>query len=58
MEFYKLEAMFTFTVGVGFTALIMSLVILSIALKAWAVNSEQPLQWNQTFVLEGQEISS
>ncbi|KAJ5570621.1 uncharacterized protein N7459_010051 [Penicillium hispanicum] len=42
MEFYELDAMFTFTVGMGFTAFIMALEILAIALKAWAVKREQP----------------
>ncbi|KAL2831544.1 hypothetical protein BDW59DRAFT_169780 [Aspergillus cavernicola] len=41
MEFYELDAMFTFTVGMGFTAFIMSLVILNIAIKAWAVKRER-----------------
>lgn len=38
MEFYELDAMFTFTVGMGFTAFIMSLVVLNIAIRAWALN--------------------
>ncbi|KAE8140479.1 hypothetical protein BDV38DRAFT_279980 [Aspergillus pseudotamarii] len=41
MEFYKLDAMFTFTVGMGFTAFIMSLVVLVVAIKAWAVRCER-----------------
>ncbi|KAL4917395.1 hypothetical protein BDW62DRAFT_218208, partial [Aspergillus aurantiobrunneus] len=41
MEFYDLDAMFTFTVGMGFTAFIMSLVVLVIAIKAWAVRRER-----------------
>lgn len=49
MEFYDLDAMFTFTVGMGFTAFIMSLVILNIALKAWAVKREQRPQLNGSF---------
>ncbi|KAJ6000353.1 hypothetical protein N7481_000762 [Penicillium waksmanii] len=40
MEFYELDAMFTFTVGMGFTAFIMSLVVLNIAIKAWALKHE------------------
>ncbi|KAF7713651.1 Uncharacterized protein PECH_001124 [Penicillium ucsense] len=40
MEYYDVDAMFTFTVGMGFTAFIMALEILSIALKAWAVKRE------------------
>ncbi|KAL5340572.1 hypothetical protein BJX70DRAFT_101128 [Aspergillus crustosus] len=44
MEFYSLDAMFTFTVGMGFTAFIMALVVLAIALKAWAVRRER--RWN------------
>ncbi|KAJ5569993.1 uncharacterized protein N7459_009423 [Penicillium hispanicum] len=41
MEFYELDAMFTFTVGMGFTAFIMSLVVLAIAIKAWAMKRER-----------------
>lgn len=41
MEFHELDAMFTFTVGMGFTAFIMSLVVLNIAIKAWAVKRER-----------------
>ncbi|GFF31084.1 uncharacterized membrane protein C3B8.06 [Aspergillus udagawae] len=40
MEYYNLDAMFTFTVGMGVTAFIMACEILSIALKAWAVKKE------------------
>lgn len=36
-----MDAMFTFTVGMGFTAFIMLLVILAIAIKAWAVRREK-----------------
>jgi hypothetical protein len=32
--------MFTFTVGMGFTAFIMSLVVLNIAIKTWALKRE------------------
>lgn len=42
MEFYEVDAMFTFTVGMGFTAFVMALEVLVIALKAWAVKREQP----------------
>lgn len=42
MEYFELDAMFTFTVGMGFTAFIMALEILVIALKAWAVKRHQP----------------
>lgn len=42
MEFYDIDAMFTFTVGMGFTAFIMALEVLAIALKAWAVRREHP----------------
>ncbi|KAJ5659953.1 hypothetical protein N7507_006404 [Penicillium longicatenatum] len=41
MEFYELDAMFTFTVALGFTAFIMSLVVLTITIKAWAVKRER-----------------
>ncbi|KAI2795160.1 hypothetical protein POX_a01765 [Penicillium oxalicum] len=40
MEYYEVDAMFTFTVGMGFTAFIMALEISFIALKAWAVKRE------------------
>ncbi|KAL1849801.1 hypothetical protein Plec18170_007322 [Paecilomyces lecythidis] len=41
MEFYELDAMFTFTVGMGLTAFIMSLEVVNIAIKAWAVERER-----------------
>lgn len=44
MEYYKMDAMFTFTVGMGFTAFIMALEVLFITLKAWAIKREQPSQ--------------
>ncbi|KAJ5621702.1 hypothetical protein N7528_006485 [Penicillium herquei] len=44
MEFYELDAMFTFTVGMGFTAFIMALEVLVVTLKAWAVKREQRSQ--------------
>lgn len=44
IEFYELDAMFSFTVDVGFTAFVMACVILSIALKAWAVKRESKPQ--------------
>lgn len=44
MEYYDIDAMFTFTVGLGLTAFIMALEILAIALKAWAVKRERPSQ--------------
>ena len=49
MEYYKIDAMFTFTVGLGFTAFIMALELLAIALKAWAVKREQPPQLTYRF---------
>lgn len=42
MEFYEMDAMFTFTVGMGFTAFIMALEVCFITLKAWAIKREQP----------------
>ncbi|OJJ40305.1 hypothetical protein ASPWEDRAFT_102709 [Aspergillus wentii DTO 134E9] len=42
MEFYELDAMFAFTVGMGLTAFVMAWEILTIALKAWAVKREAP----------------
>lgn len=41
MEFYNIDTMFALNVGIGFTALVMALEILAIALKAWAVKREQ-----------------
>lgn len=40
MEFYELDAMFAFTVGMGLSAFIMAYAILCIALKAWAIKRE------------------
>lgn len=41
MEYYELDAMFTFTVGLGFSAFIMAYEVLVIAIKAWAVKRAQ-----------------
>ncbi|KAJ6170979.1 hypothetical protein N7470_000046 [Penicillium chermesinum] len=49
MEYYELDAMFTFTVGMGFTAFIMALEVLAIALKAWAVKREHRPQLTYRF---------
>ncbi|KAL2828964.1 hypothetical protein BDW59DRAFT_142599 [Aspergillus cavernicola] len=40
IEYYELDAMFTFTVGMGFTAFIMALELVIIAIKAWAIKRE------------------
>jgi hypothetical protein len=40
LESYKLDAMFTFTVTMGLTALIMAWTTVLIALKGWAVRRE------------------
>ncbi|KAL2865531.1 Ytp1 family protein [Aspergillus lucknowensis] len=40
IEYYELDAMFTFTVAMGLTALIMAFEIVVIAIKAWAVKRE------------------
>lgn len=42
MEAYDLNAMFTFTVGMGFTAFIMAWELIVVSLKAWATKREQP----------------
>ncbi|KAL5334742.1 hypothetical protein BJX70DRAFT_349009 [Aspergillus crustosus] len=42
IEFYELDAMFTFTVAMGFTAFIMACEIIFIAIKAWAVKRQAP----------------
>ncbi|KAL2799629.1 hypothetical protein BJX66DRAFT_293336 [Aspergillus keveii] len=44
IEYYELDAMFTFTVAMGFTAFIMACEILIIAIKAWAVKREARLR--------------
>lgn len=44
MEYYEVDAMFTFTVGMGLTAFIMALEVLFVTLKAWAVKREQRSQ--------------
>ena len=44
MIFYEIDAMFTFTVGMGFTALVMAWEVVVITIKAWAVKREQPPQ--------------
>lgn len=40
MEFYELDAMFAFTVGMGLSAFVMAYAVLCIALKAWAIKRE------------------
>jgi capsule polysaccharide export protein KpsC/LpsZ len=42
MIHYDLDAMFTFTVGMGFTALVMACEVLAIAIKAWAAKRQVP----------------
>ncbi|KAJ6162723.1 hypothetical protein N7497_002702 [Penicillium chrysogenum] len=49
MEYYELDAMFTFTVGLGFSAFIMAYEILTIAIKAWAVKRAQRSRPNFRF---------
>lgn len=44
MIIYEVDAMFTFTVGMGFTAFVMALEVVAIAVKAWAVKRELPPQ--------------
>ena len=41
MESYNLEAMFVFTVTMGFIMLLMAWVIIVIAIKGWAVKRER-----------------
>jgi cbb3-type cytochrome oxidase subunit 3 len=43
------DAMFTFTVAMGFTAFVMALEIMFIALKAWAVKREHRPQLGYRF---------
>ncbi|KAL4778814.1 hypothetical protein BJX76DRAFT_362386, partial [Aspergillus varians] len=42
IEYYELDAMFIFTVALGFTAFIMACEIVLISIKAWAVKRESP----------------
>jgi hypothetical protein len=49
MEYYDVDAMFTFTVAMGFTAFVMALEIMFIALKAWAVKREHRPQLGYRF---------
>lgn len=49
MEYYELDAMFTFTVGLGFSAFIMAYEVLAIAIKAWAVKRTQRSRPNFRF---------
>lgn len=44
LESYKLDAMFTFTVTMGLTALLMAWTTVLIALKGWAVRKESQSQ--------------
>lgn len=54
MEFYELDAMFTFTCAAGFTAFVMCLVMLGIVLKAWAMKIEKQAQHNRSDFVGGQ----
>ena len=45
MEFYKLNAMFVFTVVMGLTAFLMAWEIVVLAIKGWAVKREHK-PWN------------
>ncbi|KAJ5138329.1 uncharacterized protein N7515_003177 [Penicillium bovifimosum] len=49
MEYYEVDAMFTFTVGLGLSAFIMAYEILTIAIKAWAVKRAQRARPNLRF---------
>lgn len=44
MIHYELDAMFTLTVAMGFTAFVMAWEMGMIAIKAWAVKREMPPQ--------------
>ncbi|KAF2263499.1 hypothetical protein CC78DRAFT_465545 [Lojkania enalia] len=45
LESYDLDAMFTFTVTMGFTALLLAWATVLVALKGWAVRKEQSSQF-------------
>jgi hypothetical protein len=49
MEHYQVDAMFTFTVGLGFSAFIMAYEVLMVALKAWTVKRIQRRRPNFRF---------
>lgn len=40
-EYYKLDAMFVFTVTIGIVMLLMSWIIVVLSIKAWAVRYER-----------------
>ena len=44
MEYYDLNAMFVFTVTMGFTAFLMAWTILVLAVKGWATRRRQPVR--------------
>lgn len=44
LESYGLDAMFTFTVTMGFTALLMAWTTVVIAIKGWALRKENSSQ--------------
>ncbi len=44
MERYDLNAMFVFTVTMGFTAFLMAWTILVLAVKWWATRRRQPVR--------------
>ena len=46
MERYDLNAMFVFTVTMGFTAFLMAWTIVALAVKGWAVRKSQPMRFN------------
>jgi high-affinity Fe2+/Pb2+ permease len=52
MIHYDLDAMFAYTVTMGFSALLMAWVILILALKGWAVRKESSKlpnkRWNRS----------
>lgn len=48
LESYGLDAMFTFVITVGFTALIMAWTVLNLAFKGWAVRREHGATFSKT----------
>ncbi|KAF2084557.1 hypothetical protein K490DRAFT_59523 [Saccharata proteae CBS 121410] len=47
MESLRIDAMFTFTVTIGLTALLMAWTVVLLALKGWALRREKPAAFNR-----------
>jgi hypothetical protein len=49
METYNLNAMFAFTLTMGFTAFLMAWVIIALGIKGWAMRREANARKNTRF---------